>query len=70
MSKIIIAILVFGLILAPLAFAADCAAASYRKACASCSFDEHGKIDSLGRLQGERNRLCEHKLPHNGRQVC
>ncbi len=44
MSKLIIALLVFGLILAPLAFA-GCAADSYRKACGSCSFDQYGKID-------------------------
>jgi len=45
MSKFMIAILVFGLILAPLAFA-GCAADAYSKACASCSFDQYGKIDS------------------------
>lgn len=44
MSKSIIAVLVFGLVLAPLAFA-GCAADSYRKACTSCSFDAFGNMD-------------------------
>jgi hypothetical protein len=44
MSKIIMAILFLGLVLAPLAFA-GCASDSYRKACASCSFDQYGKMD-------------------------
>ncbi|MDD5171553.1 MAG: hypothetical protein PHF60_00795 [Candidatus ainarchaeum sp.] len=40
----IIAILVLGLILAPLAFAANCAASSYAGACSMCSFDAQGRM--------------------------
>ncbi len=43
MSKMFVFILI--LAFASLAFSASCAADAYRKACASCPFDENGKTD-------------------------
>lgn len=42
--KRILVLMLFGLMVAP-SFAASCAADAYRKACASCPFDESGKMD-------------------------
>ena len=43
-GKLLIFVLAIFAVMA-VAFAADCAASAYAKACASCAFDENGRID-------------------------